>query len=165
MDVPAVPGDEHYGPAPYRLAFERGTDGPRTIVAGVDGSPTSMRAAAYACGLARRQHCRLVVIYVTSLTSWAAAASGVIAETREATFRALNAELRCEVRRTAEEYQVPTTFMTRRGDAYAELRGVADSMKADLVVVGLSTQTGHRFIGSIATRLARLGRWPVAIVP
>jgi nucleotide-binding universal stress UspA family protein len=38
-------------------------------------------------------------------------------------------------------------------------------MKADLVVVGLSTQAGHRFVGSIATRLARLGRWPVVIVP
>jgi nucleotide-binding universal stress UspA family protein len=163
----ATPSDEHYGPAPDRLPFERGTDGPRVIVVGIDGSPTSMRAAAYACGLARRQRCQLVVIYVTSPASWTAAVSGVgvLADARERAFDELNADLRDEVRRTAQEYCVPTTFLTRRGDPYTELRGMSDEMKADLVVVGLSTQAGHRFVGSIATRLARLGRWPVVIVP
>jgi hypothetical protein len=28
---------------------------------------------------------------------------------------------------------------------------------------GASAQAGHRFVGSIATRLVRLGRWPVAV--
>jgi nucleotide-binding universal stress UspA family protein len=161
----ATPSDERYGPAPDRLPFERGTDGPRVIVVGIDGSPTSMRAAAYACGLARRQRCQLVVIYVTSPAYWTATVSGVVADAQEKTFHELNADLRDEVRRTAEEHCVPTTFMTRRGDPYTELRGMSDRMKADLVVVGLSTQAGHRFVGSIATRLARLGRWPVVIVP
>ena len=46
--------------------FERGTDGPRVIVAAVDGSTTSMRAAAYAAGLARRQSAELVVVFVAS---------------------------------------------------------------------------------------------------
>jgi hypothetical protein len=44
--------------------FEFGTDGPSLIVVGVDGSRTSLRAAAYAAGLARRQHSRLLVIVV-----------------------------------------------------------------------------------------------------
>jgi hypothetical protein len=34
-------------------AFELGTDGPKVILVGVDDSVTSLRAAAYAAGLAR----------------------------------------------------------------------------------------------------------------
>ena len=44
-------------------------DGPRTIVVGVDGSTSSMRAAAYAVGMARRQQCRLVAVFVRTLPS------------------------------------------------------------------------------------------------
>src|SRR4030088_158753 len=46
--------------------FELGSDGPNVIVVGVDGSPTSMRAGAYAAGLARRQNSRIVAVHVTS---------------------------------------------------------------------------------------------------
>jgi len=65
----------------------------------------------------------------------------------------------------AEELQVPVTFLTRRGDPFAELRAIADASKADTVVVGSSTRAGYRLVGSIATRLVRLGRWPVIVVP
>jgi nucleotide-binding universal stress UspA family protein len=56
--------------------FERGTDGPRVIVAAVDGSTTSLRAASYAAGLARRQSAELVVIFVSAI----AAMGGLIPE-------------------------------------------------------------------------------------
>jgi nucleotide-binding universal stress UspA family protein len=46
--------------------FELGTDGPSAIVVGIDGSATSLRASAYAAGLARRQRARLVAVYVGS---------------------------------------------------------------------------------------------------
>src|SRR5260370_7306931 len=46
--------------------FELGTDGPSLILVGVDGSRTSLRAAAYAAGLARRPHARLLPLYVTN---------------------------------------------------------------------------------------------------
>ena len=39
-------------------SFELGTDGPAAIVVGIDGSTTSLRASAYAAGLARRQRAR-----------------------------------------------------------------------------------------------------------
>jgi nucleotide-binding universal stress UspA family protein len=166
MDVPTTtPSDEHFGPAAQRQTFERGTDGPKVIMVGVDGSTTSMHAAAYACGLARRQRCCLTVLYVTSPATFGAAVSGMAAMAQEKTFNDMAAELRDVVRRAAEELGVPTTFVTRRGDPYVELRDAADRVKADMVVVGVSAQAGHRFVGSIATRLVRLGRWPVLVVP
>ena len=54
-------------PAPE---FDFGTDGPSLILVGVDGSRTSLRAAAYAGGLARRQRCRLLAVYVGRVPAW-----------------------------------------------------------------------------------------------
>ncbi|MFE6610400.1 hypothetical protein [Amycolatopsis sp. NPDC057786] len=33
------------------------------------------------------------------------------------------------------------------------------------VVVGASQKTGHRFAGSVATKLIRSGHWPVLVAP
>ncbi|SQA26881.1 UspA domain-containing protein [Streptomyces griseus] len=46
------------------------------IVAGLDGSDSSMRAAAYAAGLARRQNAMLALVYVQPVMT-AGAALGV----------------------------------------------------------------------------------------
>ena len=54
-------GGMHPTGPPHR--FELGTDGPGAILAGVDGGEPSLRAAAYAAGLARRQRVPLVVVY------------------------------------------------------------------------------------------------------
>jgi nucleotide-binding universal stress UspA family protein len=135
------------------------------VLVGVDGSRTSLRAAAYAAGLARRQRAALVVVFVSSPAPYAGVASGVVAEAVQQTHDELAAELREECRRGAEELGLPVTFLCRRGDAYAELGRAADEHRADLVVVGSSEQAGHKLIGSVATRLVRTGRWPVLVVP
>lgn len=57
------------------------------------------------------------------------------------------------------------TFRTEYGDAAGAIAKIADEIRADAVVVGASTQAGHRFIGSVALRLVRAGRWPVTVVP
>ncbi|GHJ44232.1 universal stress protein A [Catellatospora sp. TT07R-123] len=164
MDTP-IGAAEHYGPAALRHEFECGTDGPRVIVVGVDGSPTSEHAAAYAAGLARRQRCRLVVVFVgapsglltTMYADLAVAAADANDEVAE--------QLRAGARQAAEEMGLPVTFVVRQGDPFAQLRDTADQFKADMLVVGTSAQAGHRFLGSVATRLVRLGRWPVVVVP
>ncbi|MCP2328252.1 nucleotide-binding universal stress UspA family protein [Hamadaea flava] len=155
---------EEYGPAWHPGPFERGTDGPRVIVAGVDGSSTGLRAGAYAGGLARRQRSRLVVVYVATPSVWTAMAASAAAA-QEQLFDDQIQELRTQIRDRAAEFGISTTFMVRRGDAFAELRDAAVELRADMVVVGASEQAGHRFIGSVAARLVRAGRWPVTVVP
>jgi nucleotide-binding universal stress UspA family protein len=165
VDAPAHIGSvENYGPAAVRLKFERGTDGPRVIMVGIDGSRTSDHAIAYAAGLARRQRCRLIVVFVQS-QSGLVALSAMTAGAARIAAQELADELRESVQRMADELCVPTTFITCPGDPYFVLREIADSAKADSVVVGASTWAGHRFVGSIAARLVRVGRWPVIVVP
>jgi nucleotide-binding universal stress UspA family protein len=148
-------------------AFELGTDGPKVILVGIDDSVTSLRAGAYAAGLARRQGARLVCVYVEQLTGlFAASAAGaaVIAAQGETL-----AETAAGIRQRAEEYAadmgVSLTFVVARGDPYTELLRVADEVRADAVIVGASAKAGHRWVGSLAVRLVKAGRWPVTVVP
>ena len=156
---------EEYGPEARPLPFERGTDGPRVVLVGVDGTRTSLRAGSYAAGLARRQGAGLVVVFVSSPAAYAGMMTGVVAGAVQQTHDELAAELRQDCRRGAEELGLPVTFLCRRGDAYTELCKAADESRADLVVVGSSEQAGHRLVGSVAARLVRTGRWPVVVVP
>jgi nucleotide-binding universal stress UspA family protein len=144
--------------------FERGTDGPRVILVGIDGSATSLRAAAYAAGLARRQRSRLVAVYVTepapAMAGWVPAAQAVAQEAA--------AEVDAELRRLstrAEELGIEVEYRVVHGDPVTELSRIADQLPADAVLVGASEQAGHRVVGSVAVRLVRVGRWPVTVVP
>src|SRR6185437_3565898 len=103
--------------------FEIGTDGPKMILVGLDGSRTSWRAASYANGLARRQRSRVTVVYVVSpgaLAMMAADAAGamVMTEAGEET----GADLREQVERLAIERGIDTDFLVVRGDPFTELR-------------------------------------------
>ncbi|MEU1778788.1 universal stress protein [Streptomyces abikoensis] len=151
--------------APLPSGFERGTDGPRVIVVGVDGSDTSWRAAAYAAGLARRQNALLAVVYVQPLLVGGAALGAPVAETTEQVAEELLAEIRETTERLRGVHEVRWQFHTFRGDPYTGLVETADELKADAVVVGASEQAGHRIVGSVAVRLVKAGRWPVTVVP
>jgi nucleotide-binding universal stress UspA family protein len=105
-------------------AFELGTDGPGVIVVGFDGSPTSLHAGAYAAGLARRQHGRLVVVHVE-----APSALVNLTPSRpwplEETLAAISQDLRRQVEEGAAYAGVRVEFLAVRGDPYAELSRVA----------------------------------------
>ncbi|MFC6884667.1 MULTISPECIES: universal stress protein [Actinomadura] len=144
--------------------FELGTDGPKVIVAGVDGSDTSLRAAAYAWGLARRNGSRLIMVHVAPVAAISTLTPGGAAAMREAGEQIL-AELRREIERAAASMPVRYELVAEQGDPSAVLARTADEARADAVVVGASAQAGHRLIGSVAVRLVRTGRWPVTVVP
>lgn len=146
--------------------FELGTDGPSVIVVGVDGSDSSMRAAAYAAGLARRQNSLLAVVYIQPMGGLGGAEVGVaVAQAGREAAEDLERQIREAAERHSHGRLVRWEFHTTQGDAYGGLVQFADRLKADAVVIGVSEKAGHRLLGSVAVRLVKAGRWPVTVVP
>jgi nucleotide-binding universal stress UspA family protein len=156
---------EDYGPVWPPGRFELGTDGPRSILAGVDGSRTSLRAVAFAAGLARRQSSRLVVVYVASQPVWAAMSPVPAGAAAQEVVNAIVGEVRGLIQERYAELGVPVRFLVRTGDPLDGIRRTATEVQADMVAVGASEGAGHRLIGSLAGRLVRGGQWPVVVVP
>jgi nucleotide-binding universal stress UspA family protein len=153
---------------PPEPLYELGTDGPATIVVGVDGSDTSLRAAAYAAGVARRERTKLIAVYARRIPAGAAAmpySSGLMVAAAYATQDEIEAQLREAFEQERREWGVEARLIVRGGDPFSVLSAVAREVRADCVVVGSSASFGHRFAGSLAIRLIRSARWPVTVVP
>jgi nucleotide-binding universal stress UspA family protein len=144
--------------------FELGTDGPGTLLTAVDGSITSLRAGAYAAGLARRQHAHLLVVTVATTPSMAAMAPGALG-VLSSTAQELAADVQDQARRYLEDLSLTGELVRVQGDPYTEIVRLADERRVDGVVVGASAKAGHRIVGSLAGRLVRAGKWPVTVVP
>jgi nucleotide-binding universal stress UspA family protein len=144
--------------------FELGTDGPKSILVAVDGSDTSLRAAAYAAGLARRQACELIVVFVHTPGSLAAMRPESLvgmSQTNAETAR----QLQRQIEDNADRIGVTVRLIEREGEPATEIAKVADELRVDAVVVGASTRVGHRFLGALGVHLIRLAHWPVTVVP
>jgi len=134
------------------------------VLAAIDGSDTSMRAGAYAAGMARRQNARLVCLYVLPYAAMAGFDAAAVNSMRE-THNEIARELREAIEAQSAQIGISAELVVRAGNPYAEIVRLAGELQADAVIVGASTKAGHRLIGSIAVHLVRAGRWPVTVVP
>jgi nucleotide-binding universal stress UspA family protein len=148
---------------------ELGTDGPGAIVVGVDGTPTSLRALAYAAGLARRQGGRLIAVYVrkplrtpVALSGWVDA--GIVAAEADAQ-KDMEDEVWTQIASDVAAWGCGARVVVRNGSPLAELRKIAVQSGADQIIVGASCGLAHRLFGSLGHRLLRCKPCPVTIVP
>lgn len=146
--------------------FEYGMDGPKLIIAGIDGSESAWKAAAYAGGLARRQQSKLVLVYVQQIGAAALSqAGGLVYEAGTQVADELLTYIKESVGHYVQLGHLRWEFRTLRGDPANGLISVAEELRADAIVVGASQSAGHRMFGSVAVRLVKSGRWPVTVVP
>ncbi len=143
---------------------DNSADGPRIILVGVDGSDTSLRAGAYAAGLARRQGARLVVLFVHRLPGAAAASPAALTAVHQASVEEA-AQVRDNLESQRERLGLTAEFVERTGNPFDEIVRLAKDLQADAVVVGASMQSGHKLIGSLAVHLVRAAKWPITVVP
>lgn len=134
------------------------------LLVGIDGSDTSLRAGAYAGGMALRLHARLVCLYVRSYTVAGGAGVAAVPSIQQAQDE-ISAELREMVETQAARLGLAAEFVERMGNPFGEIVKLADELPADAVIVGASTKAGHRFVGSLAVHLVRTSRWPITVVP
>jgi nucleotide-binding universal stress UspA family protein len=135
------------------------------IVVGLDGSPTSWDAFAWATGAAVRGNYHLVAVHVMPWTE-AAAGFGVPLDFcgLECARQEIATDLKDEARRRAREVGLTVSFVTECGEVTRAVTEVAHALHADLVVVGRSAKMRHRLAGSLSDRLTRRNDAPVVVV-
>jgi nucleotide-binding universal stress UspA family protein len=134
------------------------------LLVGVDGSDTSLRAGAYAAGLATRQQARLVCLYVRTYSVAAGVGIAAVPSIQKA-HDDIASELREMVETQSARIGISAEFVEREGSPFAEIVRLAKELPADAVIVGASTKAGHRFVGSLAVHLVRSSQWPITVVP
>lgn len=144
--------------------FELGRDGSAWIVAGVDGTVTSARAAAYAAGLARRQGSRLALVLARDVA--AEVSLGLESGVRTAMEAQDLVEREIREAMAASAWPVDAELVVRAGPAAQVIAAVAEERAAGLVVLGSSR--AHAWLrpsGPLSSQLIRMRRWPVLVVP
>ena len=141
-----------------------GTIAPNCVLVAVDLSRTSLRAADYAAGLARRNGVGVIGVYVRQHSALVLANPGV-------TVYANAAET--DVAKEAGEYLAESAlrlgtacaFTVLEGSPAEAIRNLARDLRVSALVVGASEHRLHRWFGSLAARLARTAPCPVIVVP
>jgi nucleotide-binding universal stress UspA family protein len=148
-------------------AFELGTDGPRSVVVGVDGSPASLRAGAYAAGLARRQRSRLTVVFARSLAPTVPTTydpTGAVLSAHTGKLDHVERQLIEQIE--GSDWAIDARLEVRTGPAARVIAALAEEVMADAIVVGCSRRAAFLLPGGpVPVQLMRARRWTVIVVP
>jgi nucleotide-binding universal stress UspA family protein len=149
-----------------KLAEVSGKDGACVVLAAVDGGRTSLRAAAYAAGVARRQRAKLLFVYVqrTNIEPYFVDYSGAGFSLPRATGLSPQ-ELRNEVLNACPVLDGQAEFLFPLGEPFERILFEARVARAEVIILGSPESLWHRWAGSLATRLLRANICPVTVVP
>jgi nucleotide-binding universal stress UspA family protein len=153
-----------------RSTERKGAPAKTVIVIGIDGSETSWDAFWWACGEAGRTSGRAIAVFVSPIGGTGAAAAAarypVSIDVRafDEVAIAQAEQLRNEAQLYAADRGVDLSFVHVRGGTAKELLRVAESDRADLIVVGRSAKARHHLAGSLGRRLIRRRRAPIVVV-
>jgi len=140
------------------------------LIVGYDGSAPSIRALDAAVRFIQGRAGQIEVVYVAHLSSLAMLSPGAIAEV-ESDFNEIEQELRVAAAEQLNGRGAAWRFRRREGIIADQLIAAATDVhdasvgETVAIVVGSSSHTTHRVVGSVAVSLARHSPLPLVIVP
>jgi nucleotide-binding universal stress UspA family protein len=140
------------------------------LVVGYDGSPPAVRALDAAVRLLHGRAGSIEVVYVAHVPGVDMMSAGAIAE-MEANFDDIARELHTGASEQLRGREERWRFERRQGlipdELIAAVTGIRDAHPGDtvVIVVGSSSHSMHRVVGSVAVSLARRSPAPLVVVP
>jgi nucleotide-binding universal stress UspA family protein len=134
-----------------------------SIVVGIDSSETSYRAFAMAVGFAVRDQGCVHACFVAHVPG-AAAIGGFFAPVPLIADTESDERLARFVTEELYEAHIGGDFTCRSGEIGNELELLAETFKADLIVVGRSAHP-HLHLGGVPRQLLGRGNFPILVVP
>ncbi len=140
-----------------------------TIVVGVDGSNTSLRAAEKAAALARANLAKLFLVTVVRPPEgwWGIGGAPPPPEALSAALAEGRREVLAETEAKLDLEGIDYETIEELGDPATRLMAVCDDQNADLLVIGRrgAGLFERVILGSVADRICHLAPCPVLVVP
>lgn len=138
-----------------------------TVVIATDGSPQAREAVEYGLELAAAENAKAVLLQVMPPTDWTRLDRGGLLRPLGDEVRLRGAPALVEAAELAAERGVPFTTEVVAGRPADEIVAYADSIGADLIVIGSRGRgaVAGALLGSVSRDVVHESRTPVVVVP